>query len=153
MSHDAILIPLPILLPQQPQTNPGAPSAGQSGGAPEGSAGTQQPAPAGGGPGQPSSPLDACGTQPMLVMLVMLGVVWFAMIGPERKRRKETQQMLQALKQGDRVVTLGGMHGVVATIAEKTVTLRCDQQRIVFDRSAITRIERDEPPAQEPKKG
>jgi preprotein translocase subunit YajC len=152
MLHDAVLIPLPILMPQQPQGNPSAPSATQSGGAPDGSAGTQQPGPAGGGTGQPS-PLDACGTQPMLLMLVMLGVVWFAMIGPDRKRRKETQQMLQALKQGDRVVTLGGMHGVVATIAEKTVTLRCDQQRLVFDRSAITRSERDEPPAQEPKKG
>ena len=151
MLHDAVLIPLPILLPQQPQTSPGAPSATQSGGAQDGQAGTQQPAPAGGA-GQ-GSPLDACGTPQMLMMLGFLAVLWFTMLGPERKRRKETQQMLQALKPGDKVVTMGGMHGVVASIAEKTVTLRCDQQRIVFDRSAITRIERDEPPAQEPKKG
>ena len=151
MLHDAVLIPLPILLPQQPQNNPGAPSPTQSGGAQEGQAGAQQPAPAGGA-GQPS-PLDACGSQPMLMLLPILAVMLFMMIGPERKRRKETQQMLQALKPGDRVVTIGGMHGVVATIAEKTVTLRCDQQRIVFDRSAVARIERDEAPAQEQKKG
>jgi preprotein translocase subunit YajC len=152
MPHDAVLIPLPILLPQQPQNPAGPPSPSQQGPvAPDGQPGAQQPAPAGGA-GQ-GSPLDSCGTSPMLLMLGMLGVLWFTMLGPERKRRKETQQMLQALKPGDRVVTTGGMHGVVATIAEKTVTLRCDQQRIVFDRSAVARIECDEPPAQEPKKG
>src|SRR5262249_16651647 len=146
MLHDVVLIPLP----QQPQSNPGAPSATQSGGgAPDaGQTGTQPPASGGGtAPAQP----DLCGTQPLLMMLLMGAVIWFMLIGPDRKRRKETQSMLAAMKPGARAVPIGGMHGVVVSIAEKTVTLRCEQQRFTFDRSAVARIERDEPPA-EPKK-
>ena len=76
---------------------------------------------------------------------LFLLLMWFMVLRPESRRRKQTQQMLAALKQGDRVVTLGGMHGVVASIADRTVTLRVEDVKMVFDRSAIARVERDEP--------
>jgi preprotein translocase subunit YajC len=66
---------------------------------------------------------------------------------PESKRRKEQQAMLAAVKVGDRVVTLGGMHGVVAALAEKTLTLRVDTVKVTIDRTAIARVERDEAPS------
>ncbi|MBX3463809.1 MAG: preprotein translocase subunit YajC [Planctomycetes bacterium] len=84
-------------------------------------------------------------------MLFFLGLamalMYFMAIRPENRRRKEQQAMLAAVKVGDRVVTLGGMHGEVAALDEKTVTLRVDATRMTFDRTAITRVVRDEAPA------
>lgn len=82
------------------------------------------------------------------MMGLFVALMWLMVLRPESKRRKETQAMLSALKQGDTVVTIGGMHGKVAAIAEKTIVLRIDTQMVTFDRSAIARVVRDEAPAQ-----
>jgi len=153
MLHDAILIPLSLSpeplrleLPQQPTSTPIAPSATQTGGtAPAGAptaaggAGTQQPA---GGAAPATGPMGSCGTEQLLMMGLFLALMWLLVLGPERKRKKETMAMMSTLKAGDRVITIGGMHGVVAEVTDKTVTLRCDQNKFVFDRSAIARVER-----------
>ena len=148
MQHAVVTIPWP-LAPQEPKTAPAGPAPTQppGGGAPPAPTGTGTQQPAGGGTGP-------CAMDPS--MLLMLGlfmvVMWLMVLGPERKRRKETQQMLAALKAGDRVVTLGGMHGVVSSLGDRTVTVRVDQLKMVFDRSAISRVERDEPAKPDAKK-
>jgi preprotein translocase subunit YajC len=81
-------------------------------------------------------------------MAVFLGLMYFMVLRPEQKRRKEQQNLLSSVKQGDRVVTLGGMHGIVTKLTEKTVTLRVDSVHMVFDRVAIARVERDESPVE-----
>ena len=78
------------------------------------------------------------------IMGLFLVLMWFMVLRPESKRRKETQNMLSLLKQGDTVVTIGGMHGVVHSLDEKTVILMVDNVRMAFDRSAIARVVRDE---------
>lgn len=101
---------------------------------------TQEPAGStGGAAGQ-----QPCGTDTFLMMGLFVAMMWLMVLRPESKRRKETQAMLSALKQGDTVVTIGGMHGKVATIADKTVVLRIDTQMVTFDRSAIARVVRDD---------
>lgn len=149
MSHEALAFH--FVLPQQPQVPSGPPSTTQTGGSAPGagaptSSGTQ--APSGAAPAQP----EMCGGQTMMMMGVFLVLMWLLVLGPERKRRKQTEQMMSSLKSGDRVVTVGGMHGVVVQVADKTVTLRFDQQKVVFDRTAIARVERDEPAKDEAKK-
>jgi preprotein translocase subunit YajC len=115
-------------------------------GTPGATAGTADPGkPAVPGTQQPSgAPPGMCGTEIWYMLPAMLLIMYFMVLRPESKRRKQQQALLTSIKQGDRVVTLGGMHGVVAKLTEKTVTLRVDTLMMTFDRVAITRVERDD---------
>jgi preprotein translocase subunit YajC len=75
-------------------------------------------------------------------MLIGLLFLYFMMILPERRRRKEMQAMLSALKKNDKVLTIGGMIGVVATIHEKEqeITLRVEEGKIRIQRGSIARV-------------
>jgi preprotein translocase subunit YajC len=130
---------------QEPGTTPDTPSgAGPQGTAGPGTPGsTQVP-----DPNQPGAPSPCAGDNNMFLFLGLgLALMYFLVMRPESKRRKEQQAMLAAVKVGDRVVTLGGMHGVVAALAEKTLTLRVDTVKVTIDRTAIARVERDEAPS------
>jgi preprotein translocase subunit YajC len=86
---------------------------------------------------------------------MMAGVfllMWLLVMRPEQKRRKEQQALLSAVKVGDTVVTLGGMHGTISSLTDKTVTLRVDTVKMTFDRTAISRVVRDDAPATDAKK-
>ena len=83
---------------------------------------------------------------PIILMVVIFYLVLFL---PMRRRQKKTDQMLQSLKNGDRVVTGGGIAGTIVTLDEKnnTVTIRVkpDNVKLEFSRSAVTgRIEEEE---------
>src|SRR5438034_9786606 len=61
-----------------------------------------------------------------------------SLIRPQQKQKREREQMLAALKRGDRVVTSGGLHGTVTSLDEHKVVLRvADQVRLEFDRGAV----------------
>ena len=138
MSHAAFAFH--VLLPQNPPAPGGGPTSSQEGGSKTAGTTSSTQTPGGADPAQP----EMCGTQTMMMMGVFLVLMWLLVLGPERKRRKQTEQMMSSLKAGDRVVTVGGMHGVVVQVAEKTVTLRFDQQKVGFDRTAVARVERDD---------
>jgi preprotein translocase subunit YajC len=59
----------------------------------------------------------------VVYLVVMFGAMWFLWIGPQRKQRKQTAEMLAALKPGDKVITAGGVYGTVRSIDEDTVDL------------------------------
>ncbi len=92
----------------------------------------------------------AGGTQqnPMGSMLMMIGLMavafWFIIMRPQKREQSKRQQLLDALKKGDKVVTIGGIHGWVTDV-DKTaniVSVRVETKTIMkFDRSAISRIE------------
>ena len=64
---------------------------------------------------------------PMLIFVVLLfGLMYFVMIRPQRKRQKEHQQLIEQLNRGDRVVTAGGIYGVIESISEDSVTIRVE---------------------------
>ena len=75
---------------------------------------------------------------------MFLVLMYFFMIRPEQKRKKEQQNLLASIKQGDAVVTISGMHGEVSSLTDATVTLRVDTVHMTFDRSAVARIVREE---------
>lgn len=82
------------------------------------------------------------------MMVVLVAIFYFFLIRPQNKKQKETEKMLAALKKGDKVVTIGGIHGVVASVKEKTIVLRVDDDvKIEFSRSAISGLENPPPPA------
>jgi len=77
---------------------------------------------------------------PLIPVLLMVVVFYLVLFLPMRRRQKKLEEMLRSLKAGDRVVTNGGLVGVVTSLTEKTVVLRVkpDNVKIEFARSAVT---------------
>lgn len=74
-------------------------------------------------------------------LLLMFAIFYFLLIRPQQKRQKAVQQMQSDLKKGDKIVTIGGMHGIVDAIDEGQVVIKSgDGSRLTFDRAAIREI-------------
>src|SRR5574344_2959955 len=81
----------------------------------------------------------------VLPFVLIIAIFYFFIIRPQNKKQKETEKMLAALKKGDKVVTIGGIHGVVSSVKEKTVIVKVDDNaKIEFNRSAVSSVESDE---------
>ena len=77
--------------------------------------------------------------------IVMFGAIflifYFMIIRPQQKRAKEREKMLSNIQKGDKVVTSGGLHGVIAGLDEKTVLLQVgDNIKLKYERSAISSV-------------
>ena len=88
----------------------------------------------------------AAGPQSFITSLIpfaaIIAIFYFLIIRPQNKKQKETQKMLSALKKGDRVVTIGGVHGTVQSVKESSVIVKVDENcKIEFSRSAVSSIE------------
>ena len=100
-----------------------------------------------------STLLEAAATQegvglagmiPTLVMMVaMIAIFYFLLIRPQRKKDKAVKDMLAALKPGDRICTIGGIYGTIASIKDETITLLVGAQKtqLVVARWAIRSVE------------
>lgn len=88
---------------------------------------------------------SASGTASLLSfapLILIIVVFYFLMIRPQSKKQKETERMLSALKKGDKVITIGGIHGVVSSVKENTVIVKVDDNcKIEFNRTAISSLE------------
>ncbi len=68
-------------------------------------------------------------------------IMYFVMFRPQKKRQQEQQRLIASLKTGDRVVTNGGIHGLIANVKETTVMLKvADNVKIEMEKSAITNV-------------
>ena len=77
----------------------------------------------------------------LLPLVAIIGIFYFLIIRPQSKKQKETQKMLSALKKGDKIVTIGGIHGVIQTVRENSVIVKVDEStKLEFSRSAISSI-------------
>ena len=76
----------------------------------------------------------------VIMMVIMIAIMYFVMIRPENKRKKEAEQMRAAVKKGDKVVTIGGIVGVVVDVKENKFVMEtgADQVRIEFEKWAIS---------------
>ena len=82
------------------------------------------------------------GLMTFLPFIAIIAIFYFLIIRPQNKKQKETQKMLAALKKGDRVITIGGIHGTIQSVKEKTVIVKVDDTtKIEFSRSAVSSIE------------
>jgi preprotein translocase subunit YajC len=79
------------------------------------------------------------------MMVIVLGIFYVMLILPQQRQRKKMQQMLAALKTGDKVITNSGMYGTIAGIDGDTVILKiADQVKIRMARSAVAQVEASE---------
>ena len=95
-----------------------------------------------GAPGGVGATGGATSIAPTLVTFgLVFAIFYFLIIRPQNKRQKQTQQMLQALKKGDRVVTIGGIRGTIFSLKDDTAVLKVDDNtKIQFSRSAISQV-------------
>lgn len=78
-------------------------------------------------------------------IIILVLFFYFLLYRPQKQAQKKRDAMLSALKIGDEIITLGGMHGKITTIDDKTVTLRAaDNVNIVFERSAVSAVNTSE---------
>jgi preprotein translocase subunit YajC len=80
--------------------------------------------------------------QTMIPFALIIAIFYFLIIRPQNKKQKETQRMLSALKKGDKVVTIGGIHGIIQSVKEHSVIVKVDENtKLEFNRSAISNVE------------
>jgi len=78
----------------------------------------------------------------LLPFLLIIVIFYLFLIRPQNKKQKETQKMLDALKKGDKVITIGGIHGTVSSVKENTVIVKVDDDcKLEFNRTAISSVE------------
>jgi len=85
------------------------------------------------------------GSTQLVTMLVTFGLIivvfYFLVIRPQNKKKKDAAKMLEAMKRGDRVVTIGGMHGTIDSVKENEVVLKVDDNvKLKFQKSAISTV-------------
>jgi len=79
------------------------------------------------------------GTMNLIFIGGILLVFYFFMIRPQQKKQKDQKKFIEAIKKGDMVVTLGGIHGKITAIEGNTVTLEVDRgARIKVEKASIS---------------
>lgn len=80
------------------------------------------------------------------IPLILLFVIfYFLLIRPQQRQQKQRKEMVGSLKKGDRVVTIGGIHGVIKEIDDRVVSLRvADNLNLKFTRAAVDRVVQEE---------
>lgn len=78
----------------------------------------------------------------MIILLVVMLGMFFMMNRSQKKQQQQRQSLLDSMKPGDNVVTIGGLHGIISEMnnAAKTVTLDCEGIFLVFDRASIKAV-------------
>ncbi len=81
----------------------------------------------------------------MAIPMLAIGVIFYVLIiGPQNKRQKELTKLIANLKTGDKVVTSGGIHGIIANVKEGNILLLkiADNVKIEIDKSAIASVDK-----------
>lgn len=74
--------------------------------------------------------------------LAMALIFYFMLYRPQKKDQKKREVLLNSLKRGDKVITIGGMHGVIASVSKTKVTLTvAENVDIDFEVAAVTRFQ------------
>jgi preprotein translocase subunit YajC len=80
---------------------------------------------------------------------LIIAIFYFMILRPQQKKQKDRQKMFDAIQKGDKVTTIGGMHGTVVGVEEKTVLVQiAENVKVKFEKSAIASIGGQETPKQ-----
>jgi preprotein translocase subunit YajC len=79
--------------------------------------------------------------QMVLLLVIFGGLFYFFLIRPQQKQRREQQTMIDSLRRGDRIVTIGGIHGRVEGIKDRVVLLKvADNVKIELNKASIAQV-------------
>jgi preprotein translocase subunit YajC len=78
----------------------------------------------------------------LIPLMLMFGIMYFLVIMPQQRQRKKVQEMLSAIKNGDKVVTTSGIYGTINGMDGDTIILKiADNVKIRIARAAIAQVE------------
>ena len=78
-------------------------------------------------------------TQTIIMMVLIIGVFYFFFIRPQQKKAKEAVKMRDSLKKGDKIVTVGGIHGKIIEIADAAFVIEVEGQgRLKINKDAVS---------------
>jgi preprotein translocase subunit YajC len=80
----------------------------------------------------------AAGTNQLVMIVLMIAVFYFFMIRPQMKKQKELKKFREGLKAGDKIVTIGGIHGKILEIADATVLIQSEGTKLRIEKSAVS---------------
>src|SRR5947199_6958648 len=89
----------------------------------------------------PASPGPGGGFGFFVPFIFIFIIMYFVMFRPQKKRQQEQQKLIASLKTGDRVVTNGGIHGLISNVKDTTVIVKvADNVKIEMEKSAVTTV-------------
>jgi len=80
----------------------------------------------------------------LVMIIAMIAIFYLFMIRPQAKKQKELKKFRESMKPGDKVVTIGGIHGKILEIAESTVLISSEGTKIRVEKSAIAQSGEDQ---------
>jgi preprotein translocase subunit YajC len=100
---------------------------------------------------QNSPPPDQPGALDMFApILLMLVIGYFIIIRPQRKKQAELQKQIDSMRIGDKVVTAGGIHGLITNVKDRTAVLKvADNVKMEFEKTSISQVLKKEGAAEE----
>jgi len=76
-------------------------------------------------------------------IILMFVIFYFLLIRPQQKRQKQVREMQDALQKGDKIVTIGGLHGEIEAIDEDKIVIISHDNKLTFDRAAVRDVVQD----------
>jgi preprotein translocase subunit YajC len=105
---------------------------------------TERSDPAGTPPPGGAKPPEGLNLPMLLIPALVVAFMWFIMIRPQKKEEKRRKEMVSAIKRGDKVITIGGLHAEVAAVGEGTIDLRVGQGQhetiLTFNKGAVSTV-------------
>jgi preprotein translocase subunit YajC len=96
-----------------------------------------------------TNPKSSSGWSSMIMLLLLVVVFWLFFIRPQSKKNREIQRFRQGLKKGDRIITIGGIHGKIIEISDTTAIIEVEGQgKLKIEKNAIAQEFRSEEVAQ-----
>lgn len=80
----------------------------------------------------------AGGANQLIMIVLMIGVFYFFMIRPQMKKQKELKKFREGLKAGDKIVTIGGIHGKILEISDATFLIQSEGTKLRLEKSAVS---------------
>ncbi|MGM7720993.1 preprotein translocase subunit YajC [uncultured Metabacillus sp.] len=77
----------------------------------------------------------------ILPLVLMFAIFYFLLIRPQQKQQKAVREMQSSLQKGDKIITIGGLHGILDSIDEDKIVLKVgDGTRMTFDRRSVREV-------------
>ncbi len=81
----------------------------------------------------------------LMPLLIMFGIIYFLVIMPQRKKQRKRMDLLKALRKNDKIVTVGGIHGIITHGRDREVIVKVDDNvKLTINRTGIAHVKRED---------
>ncbi len=80
----------------------------------------------------------------IIFLVLIFAVFYFLLIRPQRKRQKQQQQLMEELKRGDKVITSGGIYGVIESVSEDSIVIKVESGTTMRIAKSSVALKRDQ---------